>query len=169
MPEEQVSADERERRDTLRQRRLSLGQVLQKAADFYRGQLREHPRAVDYLKKRGLNGAVAARFNLGFAPPGWRTLSGVFPAYDDPLLEEAGLVRLRDAGDGSDGTGGALPAEADRGRYDWFRERVMFPIRAVGGEVIGFGGRVLDDSKPKYMNSPETPLFSKGREMALKK
>ena len=165
VPEEQVSADERERRDTLRQRRLSLGQVLQKAADFYRGQLREHPRAVDYLKKRGLNGAVAARFNLGFAPPGWRTLSGVFPAYDDPLLEEAGLVRLRDAGDGSDGTGGALPAEADRGRYDWFRERVMFPIRAVGGEVIGFGGRVLDDSKPKYMNSPETPLFSKGREL----
>ena len=163
VPEEQVSADERERRDTLRQRRLSLGQVLQKAADFYRSQLREHPRAVDYLKKRGLNGAVAARFGLGFAPPGWKTLAGVFPAYDDPLLEESGLVRLRDADDGN-----ATPAPtqaADRGRYDWFRDRVMFPIRAVGGEVIGFGGRVLDDSKPKYMNSPETPLFSKGREL----
>ena len=162
VPEEQVSPDERERRDTLRQRRLSLGQVLHKAADFYRSQLREHPRAVDYLKKRGLNGAIAARFSLGFAPAGWRTLAGVFPAYDDPLLEEAGLVRLRDAADGSEGS---TPTEADRGRYDWFRDRVMFPIRAVGGEVIGFGGRVLDDSKPKYMNSPETPLFSKGREL----
>ena len=161
VPEEQVSADERERRDTLRQRRLSLGQVLQKAADFYRGQLREHPRAVAYLKKRGLTGAIAARFGLGFAPPGWKTLAGVFPAYDDPLLEEAGLVRLRDATEGE----GAAPADADRSRYDWFRDRVMFPIRGVGGEVIGFGGRVLDDSKPKYMNSPETPLFSKGREL----
>ena len=161
VPEEQVSADERQRRDTLRQRRLSLGDVLQKAADFYRSQLRENPRAVDYLKKRGLNGAIAARFGLGFAPPGWKTLAGVFPAYDDPLLEEAGLVRLR----GADESEGAAPADADRGRYDWFRDRVMFPIRAVGGEVIGFGGRVLDDSKPKYMNSPETPLFSKGREL----
>ena len=161
VPEEQVSADERERRDTLRQRRLSLGQVLQKAADFYRGQLRENPRAVDYLKKRGLTGAIAARFGLGFAPPGWKTLAGVFPAYDDPLLEEAGLVRLRDATEGES----AAPADADRSRYDWFRDRVMFPIRGVGGEVIGFGGRVLDDSKPKYMNSPETPLFSKGREL----
>ena len=161
VPEEQVSADERQRRDTLRQRRLSLGDVLQKAADFYRGQLRENPRAVDYLRQRGLNGAIAARFGLGFAPPGWKTLAGVFPAYDDPLLEEAGLVRLRDAAEGD----GAAPADADRSRYDWFRDRVMFPIRAVGGEVIGFGGRVLDDSKPKYMNSPETPLFSKGREL----
>ena len=165
VPEEQVSTDERQRRDTLRQRRLSLGQVLQKAADFYRGQLREHPRAVDYLKKRGLNGAIAARFGLGFAPAGWKTLAGVFPSYDDPLLEEAGLVRLRDADTDTDKGEGAAPAGADRGRYDWFRDRVMFPIRAVGGEVIGFGGRVLDDSKPKYMNSPETPLFSKGREL----
>jgi DNA primase len=167
VPEEQVSADERQRRDTLRQRRQSLGDVLAKAADFYRTQLRTHSRAVDYLKKRGLTGVVAARFGLGFAPPGWRTLAGVFPAYDDPLLEEAGLVRQKDAGDGHghDGAAAAPPAEADRGRYDWFRDRIMFPIRAVSGEVIGFGGRVLDDSKPKYINSPETPVFSKGREL----
>lgn len=161
VPEEQVSPQERERRDTLRQRRLSLGEVLAKAGEFYRGQLRAHPRAVEYLKKRGLTGAVAARFGMGFAPPGWRTLAGVFPAYDDPLLEEAGLVRQRDAGDTEEGS----PADADRGRYDWFRDRIMFPIRAVSGEVIGFGGRVLDDSKPKYINSPETPVFSKGREL----
>ncbi|MBK6470035.1 MAG: DNA primase [Betaproteobacteria bacterium] len=160
VPEEQVSPDERQRRDKLRERRLSLGEVLERAADFYRAQLKAQPRAIDYLKRRGLTGAVAARFGLGFAPPGWRTLAGVFPNYDDPLLEEAGLVRLKEADDS------ATPeATAERGRYDWFRDRVMFPIRGVDGKVIGFGGRVLDDSKPKYMNSPETPLFSKGREL----
>ena len=162
VPEEQVSPQERERRDTLRQRRLSLGEVLTKAADFYRAQLKATPKAVDYLKRRGLTGTVAARFGLGFAPPGWRTLAGVFAAYDDPLLEEAGLVRQKDNADDAESQ---TPAEADRGRYDWFRDRVMFPIRAVSGEVIGFGGRVLTDEKPKYINSPETPLFSKGREL----
>ncbi len=164
VPEEQVTPQERERRATLRQRRLSLGEVLTRASDHYRSQLREHPRAVAYLKQRGLTGAIAARFGLGFAPPGWRTLASVFPNYDDPLLEEAGLVRLREnEGDqAAEHPGSAAP---ERGRYDWFRDRVMFPIRAVSGEIIGFGGRVLDDSKPKYMNSPETPVFSKGREL----
>ena len=171
VPEEQVSADERARRDTLRQRRLSLGAVLSRAADFYRGQLSASPRAVDYLKRRGLTGTVAARFTLGFAPPGWRTLAGVYPSYDEPLLEEAGLVRQREAEDAAEAGDHAAhtPRETDttrdRGRYDWFRDRIMFPIRSVSGEVIGFGGRVLDDSKPKYINSPETPLFSKGREL----
>jgi hypothetical protein len=113
--------------------------------------------AVDYLKGRGLSGEIAARFGLGYAPPGWRGLASVFPNYDDPVLEEAGLVRA--SADDAD-----TPAE-ERKRYDWFRHRVMFPIRAVGGEIIGFGARVLDDSKPKYLNSPETPVFSKGREL----
>ncbi len=161
VPEEQVSPEERERRDTLRQRRLSIGEVLDRAAGFYRAQLKASPQAIDYLKKRGLTGAIAARFGLGYAPPGWKTLAGVFPSYDDPLLEEAGLVRQR-----STEADGEPAAEApDRGRYDWFRHRVMFPIRGTDGQVIGFGGRVLDDSKPKYMNSPETPVFSKGREL----
>jgi DNA primase len=129
---------------------------------------------VDYLKRRGLTGAVAARFGLGYAPPGWRTLAGVFPRYDDPLLEEAGLVRLKEAEEDShkrSESAVGMPAEpadetaAERSRYDWFRDRVIFPIRSVDGTVIGFGGRVLDDSKPKYMNSPETPVFSKGREL----
>jgi len=161
VPEEQVSPEERERQATLRQRRQTLGELLAKAADFYRAQLKASPRAIEYLKGRGLSGAIAARFGLGFAPPGSRTLAGVFGQYDDPRLEEAGLVRVRgdDEADAHGESGG------DRGRYDWFRNRVMFPIRGVGGEVIGFGGRVLDDSKPKYMNSPETPLFSKGREL----
>ena len=158
VPEEDVSAEERQRRDTLRQRRLNLGEVLSRAAEFYRAQLKASPRAIDYLKRRGLTGTIAARFGMGFAPPGWKTLAGVFPQYDDPLLEEAGLVRQRDAEEGGN-------AGEDRGRYDWFRERVMFPIRGIDGAVIGFGGRVLDDSKPKYINSPETPVFSKGREL----
>ncbi|MCW5634990.1 MAG: DNA primase [Rubrivivax sp.] len=162
VPEEQVSAEERQRQTTLRERRASLGELLAKAAAFYRAQLKASPRAIEYLKGRGLTGSIAARFGLGFAPPGSRTLAGVFGQYDDPRLEEAGLVRVRDERD----AGEAAHAEGDeRGRYDWFRNRVMFPIRNVAGEVIGFGGRVLDDSKPKYMNSPETPLFSKGREL----
>ncbi|HEU4459166.1 MAG TPA: DNA primase [Methylibium sp.] len=160
VPEEQVSPEERVQRETLRARRLSLGEVLEKAAAHYRKQLKASPRAIDYLKGRGLSGAIAARFGLGYAPPGWRALASVFAHYDDPLLAEAGLVRLRDGDDE------ARPdAAPDAGRYDWFRDRVMFPIRAIGGEVIGFGGRVLDDGKPKYINSPETPLFSKGREL----
>ncbi|MCU0968281.1 MAG: DNA primase [Rubrivivax sp.] len=164
VPEDRVDEAERTRRQTLRERRLSLRDVLDRAQAFYRAQLRESPRAVAYLKGRGLTGAIAARFGIGYAPPGWRTLAGVFPRYDDPLLAEAGLVRQADDGDA--GTA-AEPADGrdGRGRYDWFRDRVMFPIRSVSGEVIGFGGRVLDDAKPKYLNSPETPLFSKGREL----
>ena len=162
VPEEQVSDEERERRNTLRERRKTLGEVLAQASDFYRAQLKASPQAVNYLKQRGLTGAAAARFGLGYAPAGWKTLAGVFPRYDDPALEEAGLVRQREADAAADGT---APRTGDTGRYDWFRDRVMFPIRAVSGEVIGFGGRVLDDSKPKYINSPETPVFSKGREL----
>jgi len=165
VPEDDASPEERERRDTLRQRRLSATAVLTRAAEFYRGQLRAHARAIDYLRQRGLTGAVAARFGLGYAPPGWRTLAGVFPDYDDPALEEAGLVRQRAAEDDAHGSPGPERVDIDRGRYDWFRDRIMFPIRGVAGEVIGFGGRVLDDSKPKYINSPETPVFSKGREL----
>ena len=157
VPQEQVSPEERERRQRLSERRLSLTDVLQRAAQHYRTQLKASREAVDYLKGRGLSGEIAARFGLGYAPPGWRGLASVFPSYDDPLLEEAGLVRA--SADDPD-----APAE-DRKRYDWFRHRVMFPIRAVGGEIIGFGARVLDDSKPKYLNSPETPVFSKGREL----
>ncbi|MCE2910334.1 MAG: CHC2 zinc finger domain-containing protein, partial [Burkholderiaceae bacterium] len=97
VPEEQVSPEERERRDTLRQRRLSITEVLERAAAFYRAQLKISPQAIDYLKRRGLTGAIAARYGLGYAPPGWKTLAGLFPRYDDPLLEEAGLVRQREA------------------------------------------------------------------------
>ncbi|MBS0317097.1 MAG: DNA primase [Proteobacteria bacterium] len=151
VPDDGASGQDRARAAAERQRQATLSDVLAKAAGAYRRQLRESPRAIDYLKGRGLSGEIAARFGLGYAPPGWRTLAGVFPDYDDPLLAESGLVITGEDGDDK--------------RYDRFRDRIMFPIRNVRGECIAFGGRVLGDEKPKYLNSPETPVFHKGREL----
>lgn len=156
VPEDDSSPAERERAAAQKQRQATLTEVLGKAAEHYRKALKADARAVDYLKRRGLSGEIAARFGLGYAPPGWRSLASAFARYDDPLLEESGLVIARPAEDGDEG---------DAKRYDRFRDRVMFPIRSVQGEVIGFGGRVLDQGEPKYLNSPETPVFSKGREL----
>ncbi len=156
VPEEESTPAERERAAAMKQRRETLTDVLAKATEHYRRQLKGSPRAVDYLKRRGLSGEIAAHFGLGYAPDGWRGLASVFPAYDDPLLEESGMVIVQE-GDSGD--------EASRKRYDRFRDRIMFPIRSVQGDVIGFGGRVLDQGEPKYLNSPETPVFSKGREL----
>ncbi|MEO5698500.1 MAG: DNA primase [Burkholderiaceae bacterium] len=160
VPEEEGSAADRERAAAQRQRRSTLEGVLAKAADGYRDQLRQSPRAVAYLKGRGLTGEIAAQFGLGYAPDGWRNLASVFPSYDDQLLEESGLVIAKEADD----AGADAPPGTSK-RYDRFRDRIMFPIRSVQGEVIGFGGRVLDRGEPKYLNSPETPVFSKGREL----
>jgi DNA primase len=156
VPEDESTPAERERAAAQKQRQATLNDVLAKAAEHYRRQLKGSPRAVDYLKGRGLSGEIAAQFGLGYAPDGWRGLASVFPSYDDPLLEESGMVIVQ----GDDDTN-----EADRKRYDRFRDRIMFPIRSVQGDVIGFGGRVLDKGEPKYLNSPETPVFSKGREL----
>ena len=135
VPEEDVSPEERQRRDTLRERRLSLGEVLARAADFYRTQLKAQPRAIEYLKQRGLTGAIAARFGLGFAPPGWRTLAGVVPNYDDPLLEEAGLVRLRDADEGAAAEAEPVgdPIGAHEGRRETRRHQLEYQWCAEGG------------------------------------
>ena len=156
VPEEDSSPAEREQAAAQKQRRNTLTDVLAKATDHYRKQLKNNPRAVDYLKGRGLSGEIAAQFGLGYAPEGWRGLASVFPHYDDPLLAESGMVIVQ-GDEGAD--------EADKKRYDRFRDRIMFPIRSVQGDVIGFGGRVLDHGEPKYLNSPETPVFSKGREL----
>lgn len=123
--------------------------VMAQAEQYYRETLKASPLAIDYLKGRGLSGQTAARFGLGYAPDDWQALARVFTDYRDPLLEEAGLV--------ISGEGGK--------RYDRFRGRVMFPIRNERGRVIAFGGRLLGSGEPKYLNSPETPLFSKGREL----
>ncbi|MEO6972368.1 MAG: DNA primase [Rhodoferax sp.] len=154
VPEDDASPQERARATEQRQKQATLSDVLEKACDAYKKHLKSSHKAVDYLKGRGLSGEVARQFGLGYAPEGWRTLASVFPNYDDPLLAESGLV--------------IASADEDTGeekRYDRFRDRVMFPIRNVKGECIGFGGRVLGDEKPKYLNSPETPVFSKGREL----
>jgi DNA primase len=133
----------------------ALADLMQTACDYYRKALRGAPEAIQYLKKRGLTGEVAARFGLGFAPDGWQNLEAAFPDYRNDALVEAGLVIVSEK----------LDAQGQARRYDRFRERVMFPIRNVKGRVIGFGGRVLDGGEPKYLNSPETPLFSKGSEL----
>jgi DNA primase len=117
--------------------------------------LRASPEAIQYLKKRGLTGEVAARFGLGFAPGGWQNLEAAFGDYRGDALVEAGLVIVSDK----------LDAQGQPRRYDRFRERIMFPIRNVKGQIIGFGGRILESGEPKYLNSPETPLFSKGNEL----
>jgi DNA primase len=154
VPEDEASPQDRARAAEQRQKQATLTDVLEKAGDAYRKHLKNSPRAVDYLKRRGLSGEIAKAFGLGYAPEGWRTLASVFPSYDDPLLVESGLVIASEGEDGGEAK-----------RYDRFRDRIMFPIRNVKGECIGFGGRVLGDEKPKYLNSPETPVFSKGHEL----
>lgn len=126
-----------------------LVEAMATAARYYRDQLKHTPEAVEYLKKRGLSGDVAARFGIGFAPDQWQGLQSSFPDYQSKHLAEAGLVIDNDQGR----------------RYDRFRHRIMFPIHDRRGRIIAFGGRVLDSGEPKYLNSPETPLFEKGREL----
>ena len=152
VPQEEISEAERARAGEERQRRVTLTEVLARAGAHYRAQLKGSDRAIAYLKGRGLTGEIAARFGLGYAPAGQHALASAFAQYDDPLLVESGLVIQRDEDEGGR-------------RYDRFRDRIMFPIRNVKGEVIGFGGRILDQGEPKYLNSPETPVFSKGREL----
>jgi len=130
-------------------KKAPLTEFMARAAKFYRDQLKASPRAVEYLKRRGLSGEIAARFGLGYAPDGWQNLDQVFPDYNASELTECGLVIINEQGR----------------RYDRFRDRIMFPILDQRGNVIGFGGRVLDQGEPKYLNSPETPLFEKGREL----
>ena len=126
-----------------------LYDIMQRAMQYYREQLKAAPQAIEYLKRRGLSGQIAAHFGIGYAPEGWQNLQAVFPDYGDKSLKEAGLVIENEAGK----------------RYDRFRDRIMFPIINQRGFVIGFGGRVIGAGEPKYLNSPETPLFEKGREL----
>ena len=153
VPEDDVSPQERERAAARKQQQATLTDVLEKASTAYCQHLSSAQHAIAYLQRRGVSSDVANRYGLGYAPEGWHGLSSVFAQYDDPLLAEAGLVIVHDDN----------PSEVRR--YDRFRDRLMFPIRNVKGECIGFGGRVFGDEKPKYLNSPETPVFHKGREL----
>ena len=145
VPEWQPSTPEAAAR---KERETDLLPLMEKAMDFYRDELKKSPHAIEYLKGRGLSGEIAARFRIGYAPDDWQGLKGAFPDYEDKALVDAGLVVVNE----------------DR-RYDRFRDRVMFPIHNARGAVIGFGGRVLGEGEPKYLNSPETPLFQKGCEV----
>jgi DNA primase len=149
VPQEDISPQERDRQAAAKVKQATLNDVLERAGKAYRTHLKDQAHAVQYLKQRGVSGTISSKYGLGYAPAGWRSLASVFPEYDDPQLEESGLV---------------IQGEDDK-RYDRFRDRIMFPIRDVKGMCIGFGGRVLGDEKPKYLNSPETPLFHKGREL----
>lgn len=130
-----------------------LYSLMEDCRQFYSRQLRQHPLAqdaIDYLKNRGLSGEIAANYQLGFAPPGWDNLLKQLGTSPDKVkqLTETGML-----------------SNNDNRQYDRFRERIMFPIRDRRGRVIGFGGRILGDGKPKYLNSPETPIFHKGQEL----
>jgi DNA primase len=141
--------------------RQDIYSTLEKAARYYQEQLRSHAQADiarDYLKGRGLTGMIAQQFGIGYAPPGWDNLLR-FAGVDDVsrnLLGRAGLLVEKERNE---------VAQTKEKTYDRFRHRIMFPIRDVRGRVIGFGGRVLNDDKPKYLNSPETEVFHKGREL----
>lgn len=150
VPREQSTQDSKQQKQ-----KRNLYQLMEKVDQFYRQQLRHSPakqHAINYLKQRGLSGEIARDFGIGYAPPGWDNLLKTLglEEYDKQQLNEAGMV---------------IERPEDNKRYDRFRNRIMFPIRDSRGRVIGFGGRVLDDSKPKYLNSPETPIFHKGREL----
>ncbi|MFN2644570.1 MAG: DNA primase [Burkholderiales bacterium] len=131
-----------------KERETDLYALMEKAMDFYRAELKRSARAIAYLKGRGLTGEIAARFRIGYAPDDWQALKVPFPQYEEAALVEAGLVITNEGK-----------------RYDRFRDRVIFPIFNARGAVIGFGGRVIGEGEPKYLNSPETPLFEKGREL----
>lgn len=126
-----------------------LYELMQAATRYYREQLKQSPRAIEYLKRRGLSGEIAARFGIGYAPEAWQNLTGIAASYQDASLVETGMVIEGDSGK----------------RYDRFRDRIMFPIVNARGQIIGFGGRILDSGEPKYLNSPETVLFEKGHEL----
>ncbi|MDH5750745.1 MAG: DNA primase, partial [Rhodospirillales bacterium] len=127
-----------------------LYDLLQQAGAWYQAQLKQNPQAIEYLKRRGLSGEVAARFEVGYAPAGWDGLIKQLGVDDSrlKLLHRAGML-----------------SEGKSGAYDKFRDRIMFPIHDRRGRIIAFGGRALADDGPKYLNSPETELFHKGREL----
>jgi DNA primase len=131
-----------------------LHDLMLQAARFFEQNLADNPRARAYVQRRGLDLKISAKFSLGYAPDAWEALLTRFGAHEEDRrrLLQVGLILERSG-------------ERTSGFYDRFRDRLMFPIRDSRGRVIGFGGRVIDQGEPKYMNSPETPLFHKGREL----
>ena len=148
VPKVRGQNDNPEVRAERKKKQQTLEETTAAAADFYAQQLKFNPAAKAYLDKRGLSAEVIAHYGLGYAPDGWQPLAQVFQLYPNTALVDTGMV-----------------IDNEGRHYDRFRHRIMFPIRNPRGQVIGFGGRVLDDSKPKYLNSPDTPLFDKGKNL----
>ena len=148
VPKVRGQEDNPEIRAERKKKQQTLEETTAAAADFYAQQLKFNPAAKAYLDKRGLSAEVIAHYGLGYAPDGWQPLAQVFQPYPNTALVDTGMV-----------------IDNEGRHYDRFRHRIMFPIRNPRGQVIGFGGRVLDDSKPKYLNSPDTPLFDKGKNL----
>ena len=148
VPKVRGQDDNPEVRAERKKKQQTLEETTAAAADFYAQQLKFNPTAKAYLDKRGLSAEVIAHYGLGYAPDGWQPLAQVFQPYHNTALVDTGMV-----------------IDNEGRHYDRFRHRIMFPIRNPRGQVIGFGGRVLDDSKPKYLNSPDTPLFDKGKNL----
>ncbi|MEG3746440.1 DNA primase [Neisseria meningitidis] len=148
VPKVRGQNDNPEVRAERKKKQQTLEETTAAAADFYAQQLKFNPAAKAYLDKRGLSAEVIAHYGLGYAPDGWQPLAQVFQLYPNTALVDTGMV-----------------IDNEGRYYDRFRHRIMFPIRNPRGQVIGFGGRVLDDSKPKYLNSPNTPLFDKGKNL----
>lgn len=148
VPKVRGQNDNPEVRAERKKKQQTLEETTAAAADFYAQQLKFNPTAKAYLDKRGLSTEVIVHYGLGYAPDGWQPLAQVFQPYPNTALVDTGMV-----------------IDNEGRHYDRFRHRIMFPIRNLRGQVIGFGGRVLDDSKPKYLNSPDTPLFDKGKNL----
>lgn len=148
VPKVRGQNDNPEVRAERKKKQQTLEETTVAAADFYAQQLKFNPTAKAYLDKRGLSAEVIAHYGLGYAPDGWQPLAQVFQLYPNTALVDTGMV-----------------IDNEGRHYDRFRHRIMFPIRNPRGQIIGFGGRVLDDSKPKYLNSPDTPLFDKGKNL----
>lgn len=148
VPKVRGQNDNPEVRAERKKKQQTLEETTAAVADFYAQQLKFNPTAKAYLDKRGLSAEVIAHYGLGYAPDGWQPLAQVFQPYPNTALVDTGMV-----------------IDNEGRHYDRFRHRIMFPIRNPRGQVIGFGGRVLDDSKPKYLNSPDTPLFDKGKNL----
>lgn len=148
VPKVRGQNDNPEVRAERKKKQQTLEETTAAAADFYAQQLKFNPAAKAYLDRRGLSAEVITHYGLGYAPDGWQPLAQVFQPYPNTALVDTGMV-----------------IDNEGRHYDRFRHRIMFPIRNPRGQVIGFGGRVLDDSKPKYLNSPDTPLFDKGKNL----
>ncbi|MDF7675640.1 DNA primase [Neisseriaceae bacterium ESL0693] len=148
VPKQHDDAHTQTQQKQRKQQQQTLTQTMATATDFYRQQLKLSATALCYLQNRGLSDEIINHYELGYAPDHWQALSQVFQPYPSQALINSGMV-----------------IDKETKCYDRFRDRVMFPIHDIRGQVIGFGGRIIGQGEPKYLNSPETPLFDKGRQL----